>query len=192
MSDEDLGKIILLSGCMAAGKTEALIEQIQTSFRLHKARPTILTFWKSELKPDPLNPFIQESSISSRCGTSAEAIGVQKLHDGLEIAEKNTQNPDVFVDEGQFFVDLATVCEEFKLLGKTVTVAALNSRFDLRPWETVSELIAVCDSMTVLKANCDVCEKRQATQTKRITNDTCPIVIAKDAYISCCLRCHRK
>jgi thymidine kinase len=103
----------------------------------------------------------------------------------------------VFVDEAQFFPDLATfavtVVEKHH---KSITVCSLNSDSDRKEFGQVLDLIPLCDSLVKLNALCLTCrDGTEAIFSKRVTinnnphdrqNNTQILVGADDVYIPVC------
>lgn len=186
LSKKKLGKITIYTGCMKAGKSKKLITRINESILEHNGeKPTIITSTiKVGLDQDNLQ-------ISSRSGIFSQAIYVDSLDNNLlELISANLLNTDVFIEEGQFFPNLRDFCIDIKQLGCNVFIAALNSQFNLEPWDNVSRLVAVADSIELFKADCEIChEKCIATQSKRISTSK-DIIDPSGDYVPCCITCY--
>lgn len=89
-------------------------------------------------------------------------------------------NYDVIaIDEGQFFPDvfistlickIAQFCEKLANDGKIVLVAALDGSFERKPFNTILELIPLCEKVVKLTAVCWYCKQDNASFTKRTVN----------------------
>lgn len=105
----------------------------------------------------------------------------------LEISAAVADADVVAVDEGQFFHDLKAT-SEWADSGKIVIVAALDSKFDRTPFETVRDLVA--DDVTKLTAVCYVCG-HDAGFTRRLTDETdAEVVGGSEKYQAVCRACY--
>jgi thymidine kinase len=96
------------------------------------------------------------------------------------------------IDEGQFFPDLVSFCEEMANLGKVLVVAALDGTFQRKSFNSVLDLIPLAEDVIKLSAVCMTCH-RPAAFSKRIVNDSAVEVIGgADKYISVCRACFHR
>lgn len=103
-------------------------------------------------------------NIVSHSGLVCSAIPVNNLQNVLAVVGKSQY---VLIDEGQFFMDLAQGCSVLTREGKTVLVAALAATADQKPWQAVSEVIAIADSIIhKCAARCSVCGIPDAPHTR--------------------------
>ena len=146
--------LTVFCGPMFAGKTQSLISNY-----LNIAETSRIA-----IKPS-IDIRFPCDHIVSHDGASIPAIS---LHD-LQHVESIAGDPaitDVFIDEGQFFIDLADKSASLMSLGKNVWVAGLNATADQRPWQSMSEIMAMADDIMHLKASkCHACIFRQGSHT---------------------------
>ncbi len=94
----------------------------------------------------------------------------------------------VAIDEGQFFPDVARATEAWADAGKIVIVAALDTRFDRKPFDTMAGV--VYDDILKLTAVCSYCGG-DAPFTRRITDETAvEIVGGQEVYRAVCRGCY--
>ena len=72
----------------------------------------------------------------------------------------------VAIDEGQFFNEIAEVCDRLANEGKIVIVAALDGTFQRKPFGNILNLVPLAERMTKLTAVCVGCGN-EAAFTKR-------------------------
>ena len=103
--------------------------------------------------------------------------------------ERAVERADVVaVDEGQFFSDLVPGVTAWADAGKIVSVAALDSTFERKPFDTVRDLVP--DEVTKLTAVCFGCGE-DASCTRRITKETAiEVVGGTETYEAVCRTCY--
>jgi thymidine kinase len=117
-----------------------------------------------------------KNSIDKRYEDGARIVS----HDGLSIPAWSYYNIPLFsitemplgiktvlIDEGQFFPNLREACEHYSgVLVMDVYVSALSGTSELGAWDSVSNIIPICDDIQHLKAKlCMRCHKRAAPFT---------------------------
>jgi thymidine kinase len=106
---------------------------------------------------------------------------------------KQMKNIDtIIIDEAQFFNDIAQTVNTLAFEGYNVICAGLNSDYAMKPFESMSNLLAVADKIIHLQSTCVKCAA-DAPFTKRITQDTDVIVIGEaESYEPRCRKCMLK
>lgn len=101
--------------------------------------------------------------ISTHSGKQIPAAETDNLQRVLQLVG-NAQH--VFIDEGQFFIDLADGCSALLSAGKTVYVSGLNATAQRRPWPSMSDVMAMADDIVHLKlSRCHRCKKNPGCHT---------------------------
>lgn len=96
------------------------------------------------------------------------------------------------VDEGQFFPDVVTFCEQMADRGKTVIVAALDGTYQRKGFGNILELVPLAESVVKLTAVCMQCYG-EASFTKRKGAETAVEVIGgADKYLATCRACYKE
>lgn len=150
--------ICLFTGSMKSGKTDQLLKVWSTC---HSEKRALFGFTRSSLEV--------QGEVSSRSGRNAEARLVPSFSQPiLDELIANETIISVFIDEGQFFDNLATTANLLARHGKRVYIAALNGTFECLPWSSITALLAVCDQVLMLHAYCDQCQDI-ASFSKRMT-----------------------
>ena len=163
-------KIHLYTGPMCSGKTRKLLEAHR------EMGGELLTFAGSKHV---------DGVVTSRDGPSAKAKMVTRLDDE---AWKLVQGCHVvFIDEGQFFDDLAAFCRRCAQADIEVHVAALDRTWQCEYWPSTRALLDVCDVVEVLQARCERCGD-SASFSKRVTASTTTIDVGA-SYEPRCIPC---
>jgi len=94
------------------------------------------------------------------------------------------------IDEGQFFPDVVSFCEQMANMGKVVIVAALDGTFQRKPFGSILELIPMAEDVTKLTAVCVMCQG-SAAFTKRLGEEQeIELIGGEDKYIAVCRSCY--
>ena len=150
------GKLHLITGCMFAGKSTALLRAASN------VDPEHVVVVKS--KRD--DRYTTQSEVRTHSGISFKCVIAEELRQILSepLYAKATH---IFVDEGQFFADLSDIAKEMvEIHGKVVTVAALTGDFKMKPFTCVAEVAAAADTVEWLYAKCQHCEDVAAFSRK--------------------------
>jgi len=138
--------IDLIIGPMGSGKTTELLRRIE----LYAVARKNVVLIKPRL----------DTRMGVHIGThgfqTATAIVLEKLSDACH--NHVIEACDVVgIDEGQFFPDLASGSEELAQSGKKVIIAGLSGTSERNGFSPIMEIIAKCDSITMLTAVCVIC-----------------------------------
>ena len=119
--------------------------------------------------------------------------GIVKL--GISVSTLTEVKTDgyqvIFIDEGQFFPDLAEFCDTEAKKGKKIYVGGLDSTFDMKEWPQMSRLIPKSDHVFKLHTTCHFC-KELACFSLRVSCEQNLIVIGEEKYVPVCRKCHTK
>ena len=120
-----------------------------------------------------------ESKVITHDNIGYDAIACEKL----EEIDSNINKYDVIcIDEIQFYSDAAFYCDKWANNGKIVEVCGLNGDYRRKPFEQISMLIPLVDSIIHLTA-IDEENGMNAPFTKRITKEKTQYVIGgKEMY----------
>ena len=172
------GTRTLYFGPMGAGKTDRLISiarkhvLLQLPFRangdlneaeeMNVARRTLL--------------FITHASTTEK--TRVPGYGTIVSHDGKGMKVRTTtflmplitdnhykEVSTIFVDEGQFFPDLASFVRQCRLDKKTLFVGALNSNVKHKSWKHVTDAMPEFNRVELLSSYCRNCPHRYPATT---------------------------
>ncbi len=127
---------------------------------------------------------------NSLCTHDGTSVPCRMRHDlqGLRNEPDYADASSIFIEEGQFFDDLAPFCKDAAGLdGKEVIVAALVATFDRKMFPSVAELIPYADHIEHRTALCCVCrDGTPAPFTKRTTAIEGCLVGGSESYAAVC------
>jgi len=108
----------------------------------------------------------------------------------MPLLEEAKKYDVIGIDEGQFFPDILSFCNELRNAGKIVIVSALDMDFKREPFLLSALLSGICDEPLKMKAVCVVC-KKDAAFSKRLTNEqSLEVIGGAETYAATCLYCH--
>jgi len=171
---------------MFSGKTEMLLSLMRkNSYTNHSC-----IIIKHEI--DNRHDSSEKVYIQSHAGaiqlqsSSIKIIKIKNLSEILDVEE------DVIgIDEGQFFPDIADICDKLANKGKTVIIAALDGDFTRKMFNGMEKLIPLCDDIIKLNAICTTCKQRSAIFTRRLIKNQETIIIGSDdIYEANCRICY--
>ena len=177
------GIIEVITGPMFSGKSEELIKRI--TILSYAEIPTLI------IKPAIDNRF-SHTEITSRNGKSIKSFSVESTKEIKELFDKGNYKALV-IDEVQFFdEDIIDYVDKLAIDGIRVIICGLDQDFKRRPFKIMSNLMAIADSVTKLKAVCLVC-KNAASCSYRTSSSSNTIEIGDtDMYEARCRSCHGK
>jgi thymidine kinase len=159
-----VGKLNLIIGCMFSSKTSTLITR-GTRYKLG-GKKCIFIKYKNDIR-------YSKDEIATHDHKFYDAIPAINLAD----VETYIQSYDVvLIDEVQFYPDAAIYCDKWANEGKIVEACGLSGDFQRKPFEQISLLISLADSVTHVVA-VDKNNGQDAAFTHRHTNDTTQVVI---------------
>ena len=176
-----IGFITLYTGSMKSGKTSKLFEV------LDKAK------YRKGIKSCLVRPIIDDREFIGRQYKSGEGYQVFTCRFLLEIKEVLKEYDIICIDEGQFLLDLGPMSNELALMGKEVYIAALNGDSEMKPWDSVSNLLPFVDYIEKFSGVCEECGKARRITfsffTKKKTDQT---IIGDGEYKIYCRECYKK
>jgi len=100
----------------------------------------------------------------------------------------------ILIDEGQFFNDLALICDKWADEGKDVIISALNGTYNRTPFANISEIIPKVEKIIHLTSVCSICGKDGHFSHLISNNDTSRanngiLIGGSDQYQALCRRC---
>jgi len=171
------GYIKLFIGPMYAGKSTEVLREIKR-FAIAKRRGILIKYTQNTY----YDPF---------CTHDQQVYPAFSVKTLSEIEEKTINETDVIgIDEGHFFPDLDTFCENMANNGKVVIVSALSgdSNRENFPNSKIFQLIPKAEYVIKLSAICDICGK-DASYSKIITEKNELSGKPEKKYIAVCREC---
>ena len=175
-----MAQLTVYCGPMFAGKTKALVAAYEL------AAPD----QRVAIKP-AIDVRYSDNRIVTHCGQSIPAHSLHNLQHLLEIVANKTC---VFIDEGQFFMDLADQCRLLLQRGKNVWISGLMATAQQRPWPSMSEVLAIADTVVhITVPRCHLCNRSPASHTvlrgHRCTDPVSIQIGGCDLYLAVCGQC---
>jgi thymidine kinase len=173
--------ITLILGPMFSGKTKKLIET---------QRSIVAT--NITVKP-ALDTRYSETEVVAHSGERSRATALTNLEQIVPWVAGEPRGVGIFVDEGQFFADLAPsavkLADEY---GAHVFIAALNGTAERAAWPSVAELLPhVSEIIWCAGTKCGKCDCCDACFTKRLGKLTHEVDIGgADKYAAACRGCY--
>ena len=175
------GWIEVICGSMFAGKTQELIRRL---------RLATLARQKVQVFKHKLDIRYAREDLVSHDQLRIPSVPIRRAGDLLDRIRPGTQV--VGIDEAHFFDGkLVTVCQTLADRGLRVIVAGLDQDYRLKPFESISRLMAVAEIVTKNLAICLVCGG-QAGRSQRVSEGRKRIDVGhSDKYEARCRRCFR-
>ena len=173
------GWIEVIVGSMFSGKSEELIRRLR---RAQIARQKVQIF-----KPS-LDTRYADDHIVSHSEMRIASVAVASARELLDQVAPHTEV--VGIDEGQFFdAELPATCNALADQGKRVIVAGLDQDYLGKPFETMSQLLAIVEYITKTLAICMVCGN-PANHTQRLVASEDRVLLGtQGTYEARCRRC---
>ena len=166
-------------GPMFAGKTSELMRKIKRH-QLAQKNCLVINFYAD-------NRYTKEEKVTSHDNISIDAIKVKTLS---EVSPKKMQDIEVIgIDEGQFFSDLIEQSEKWANEGKIVIIAALDCTYQKKPFNGVTDLLAISEKVTKLSAVCMDCGKDAAFTKRTSSEGEIELIGGLDKYKPVCRMC---
>ena len=191
-------KLTGISGSMAAGKTDRIIELARREgFKKHNVlafKPALDNRWDSKnlLVSRTMEGEVRKSFPAYSINTSQELLQIV-----VDYLENNHKLDHVYIDEVQFFDEqIVDVIKLILDLDIPVTFGGLALDFRGEPFGQMPVLLSLSDQIETLTAICEVCGDN-ATRTQRLINNhpanyNDPIVLigAEQNYQARCVKHH--
>ena len=155
------GRLTVISGPMACGKTLELIKRLKKKEIMGKKT---LVFKKDF---DTRN---KTNKVGSRIGITYDAVAIDTIEDILKLVEKEQPNV-IAIEEAQFFeADLYKFAiKPLMEKGIDIYITGLNQNFKGEPFRIMPELMAMADRIIPLTSICMSCHET-ATKTQKLVD----------------------
>ena len=181
------GRIELVCGPMFSGKTTELLRRVRR-YRITHNKIVIFTHEKNVRFGKAMaiathDALVEHKALRSHVHFVSDLSGPR----ATEVAARASV---IAVDEGQFFTDVATACNKWADEGRVVIVAALDTTYVRKPFDT---MVGLCpDFITKLTAVCMCCGD-EAPFTHRTSDETeLEVVGGNDKYEALCRVCYNR
>ena len=178
-----VGYLEMIIGPMFSGKTSALVD-VYKHYVLYNKNVCIVNY--------EMDKRYSNDKLMTHDKVGIDCIFLERLSD-----MKLNSYDIILVNEGQFFEDIVDVVRKWvDQDGKRVHIAALDGNFRREPFQVISELIPLCDSLQKRKALCIDCKDgTDAIFSLRYNNKGTTDVVqigGSDTYKPVCRGCYRK
>jgi len=175
------GKIQLIFGPMFSGKTTELIRRMKR-YQIANYSCLIVKYAKDDR-------YDKDGIATHDKQTLQATVSASRLTpDVLELAARHEV---VGVDEGQFFPDVVTFCEQLADQGVVVIVAALDGTYQRCGFGDILQLVPLAESVIKLTAVCMVCFGEAAFTKRKGHEKEVEVIGGQDKYLSVCRECYR-
>lgn len=152
---EHPGRVIVIAGCMFAGKTARLIERLAAA----AGERVVACKHVLDSRYDPAH-------LATHDGRRFPAVAVP---DPAAVERQAAEATVVGIDEAQFFGRaLVAVCTRLRAAGGTVIVAGIHHDAWGQDFPPLPQLMALADEVELLHVPCTVCG-RPAEYSQRLT-----------------------
>lgn len=183
-----IGKLIVITGPMFAGKTTKLLCEIQ---KAHKSKKKVILFKSA------IDNRYSEVDVVSHNGARFPAKTLPEGPACIKVLNEAAKEYDIIgIDEGHFWDDtkrLADTLNNLAFNSKSIYVAMLNRKSDGTPFNLSKDLLPFADHVHFINSKCATCGK-SATFTQRVTpyktiNGEISYVGGKEDYEARCRKC---
>ena len=178
LEDPYTGSIELIIGPMFSGKTTELIRRVRRH-SLAKRKCLVIKFAAdTRYSDEQLSTHDKHMIPALKCRKLSEAVPFVSGYDVIG------------VDEGQFYPDLLEFCEQQANNGKIVIVSALDGTFERKRFNSVVDLIPLCESVVKLSAVCTICGATASFSMRTSSDKQVEIVGGSELYTAVCRKCY--
>jgi thymidine kinase len=179
------GSIELITGPMFSEKSSTLINRIERY--LIAKKKVIALKWGGDTRYSGEPYLVTHSGLQYRC-IPCDDNELKHIYPRLKDYEV------ICIDEGSFFKDIVSFCENLANRGHKVIVASLVGNYFRTGFNDILNLIPKCEKITMLTAVCMRCFEEGATFTqmtrKDVVRDGRELVGGPESYIAVCRKCY--
>jgi len=177
---ESVGSIELILGPMFSGKSSELIKLIRR-YNI-KRRKTIVVKFNLDNRYDN-----SQSNVVTHDQFTYPALKCGNL---FEIKETLLKYEVIGIDEGQFFPDLAIMCEELANRGKHIVISALNANYKRESFPSITEIFPKAEKIIYLQSICYYCNDDAPFTLRTISNEEEVLIGGLESYKPVCRNCY--
>jgi thymidine kinase len=179
--EDEFGEVQLIVGPMFSGKSSELMRRLRR-YRHSRQRSLLVKHSKNA------------RYTANKCTLATHDKLTMVAHECAnlsEIPEDLLRDVDVIgIDEGQFFPDIASFCDEAANSGKIVIVAALDGTFERKAYKHISDMVPMAEKIDKLCAVCAVCGSDAAFTRRLGPAKVVELVGGSELYLPVCRGCH--
>jgi len=175
------GNIQLILGPMFSGKSSELIK-LMRRYNIKKLKTVVVKFSMD-------NRYSLTDNVVTHDQFHYPAIKCNNLSELKHILE---QHEVIGIDEGQFFPDLAQVCEELANMGKHIVISALNANYKREAFESIRDIFPKCEKIINLQSICFYCNEDAPFTLRTVQNDDEILIGGIESYKPVCRSCYNE
>lgn len=176
-SSSTKGQIQLIIGPMFSGKTTELMRRMKR-YQIANYKCLVIKYSKDDR--------YDKQGIATHDRQVLPAVAAERLVDMDVLAETY----DVIgVDEGQFFPDVVSFCDDMAESGKIVIVAALDGTFQKKGFGDILNLVPLAESVIKLSAVCMTCNSEGSFTKRKGQEKEVEVIGGADKYLAVCRAC---
>ena len=177
---EQSGNIQLILGPMFSGKSSELIKLIRR-YNIKKHKTIVVKYNLDDRYED------SHANVVTHDKFTYPALKCSNLN---EIKETLLKHEVIGIDEGQFFPDLAEICEELANKGKHIVISALNANFKRECFPSIASLFPKCEKIINLQSICFYCNDDAPFTLRTVCNDEEVLIGGIEMYKPVCRNCY--
>ncbi|XP_021374444.1 thymidine kinase, cytosolic-like [Mizuhopecten yessoensis] len=171
------GQIQLIIGPMFSGKTTELMRRMKR-YQIANYKCLVIKYSKDDR--------YEKEGLATHDRQTLPAVAAERLADMEVLGESYNV---IGVDEGQFFPDVVSFCDNMAENGKIVIVSALDGDFQKKGFGDILNLVPLAESVIKLSAVCMKCSG-EGTFTKRKGQEKeVEVIGGADKYLAVCRMC---
>jgi thymidine kinase len=182
------GYINLIIGPMFSGKTTGLLNVLRKQIDKKKDNESRTVFVCHPYTSNEKRPYLIHSDKKCIQEYPFKIIESEKLD--TELFLKLLNYDIIGIDEGQFFNGISKFLSRLVRWDKLIFVAGLSGDYKQRPFDEISNLISISDSIEFKRAICLKCEKLAPFSHKKDNENGERIILGgSETYSSYCRKC---
>ena len=184
MSDNKIGSIDIIMGCMFSGKSTELI-RLANRYKVLDMKVLIVNH--------KLDNRYSEDAVATHSDIKMDCLSIDrlsKIKENYKTPYKESQV--IIIEEAQFFEGLYDfVLDSCEKDGKHVIVVGLDGDSNRNMFGDIIKLIPVCDSVKKLYGLCVRCKDgTKACFTKRLVDNDSQVFIGTSEFQAVCRKCY--
>lgn len=165
--------IDLICGCMFSGKTSELIRLLRRDEVIEKK--CIVIKYSDDLRYNEFKVATHDGIIGNFKTLRSKSL--------KQVDEIVKDYDTIGIDELQFFTDAPLMCDKWANQGKHVIACGLSGKFTRKPFNVISEMVALADRITHLSAICKHTGREAPFTYRKIIGDADEVLIGgEDVY----------
>ncbi|XP_033751034.1 thymidine kinase, cytosolic-like [Pecten maximus] len=176
-STSSKGQIQLIIGPMFSGKTTELMRRLKR-YQIANYKCLVIKYSKDDR--------YEKEGLATHDRQTLPAVAAERLAD-MEVLSEGYNV--IGVDEGQFFPDVVSFCDDMAENGKIVIVSALDGTFQKKGFGDILNLVPLAESVIKLSAVCMTCNSEGSFTKRKGQEKEVEVIGGADKYLAVCRAC---